>query len=85
MAVRRKHWTQTVKGRKRQSDLQKARWERHRAGISTEMKAAKHFAANGVASFGDAGKEMTIIKGILKSFRKLSPAGINYVKERLRT
>lgn len=77
MATRRKHWTQTIEGKKRQSQLQKARWDKHRA--------EKSLTTNGTSrnTYQHPGKELTLIIGIMKSVKKLSPAGVSYVKERL--
>ena len=71
----RKHWTQTIAGKKKQSQLQKLRWERHRAS-SAQMKETL-MATDGV------GQDMEALKTISEALKKLSPAGMKYLRQRM--
>jgi len=62
-----KHWTQTRAGRKRLSELQKARWARSRNGAAPTQEL-------------DA---FEIMAQTLELYAKLPPAEKNYVRQRI--
>lgn len=72
---RRKHWTSTIEGRKRQSKLQKDRWARHRASKAQMQEALT--ATDGV------GQDMESLRIITEAMKNLSPAGMKYLKQSL--
>ena len=71
----KKHWTQTVAGKKKQSMLQKARWEKHRA-----FKAR---TAEAISTTQGIGQDMEALNTIFEAVTKLSVDGLKYLKQRL--
>lgn len=71
----KKHWTQTIAGKKRQSQLQKARWNKHRASKAQVEEALT--ATDGV------GQDMEALKTISDAMKRLSAAGVKYLKQSL--
>lgn len=71
----KKHWTQTIAGKRKQSNLQKARWERHRATQAQRDEVTS--TTNGV------GQDMEALNTIAEAMKKLSPEGLKYLKQRI--
>ncbi len=64
-----KHWTQTREGRKRQSDIQKARW----AKIKQSGATPPH----------DELDEFKLMGEVLQLFDKLPQRGKDYIRQRI--